>query len=1619
MFIEERGPSWRPTDLWDDLYSSLAEESRLDGPSDSHLRLLETKEVAQLLYNHEHPNQSPFTQKIPRPADGAFQRVHVPTFPRMDPLKVQQIMEEHAEVTGNSPSPQVHPPPPRIVPQGPPVVRLRESTAVITNNARRLEVLRDCVNCIFENKISDVRKTFPAVIRGLKHSVARQALCEQLAQHVKGSRAVLDHVQFDYVVRLMNAALSNESSLDEGGVATSFLPLATSICRKLSTGVIQFAYTCIQDHPVWDNQSFWETAYFQDVEKEIRTLYLPASSIPNPGPQQSMTQFRGRKPVLLDEPSALDLAAEQLRQVVYYSPERLKELAQMEDAILYSQATHYAHRIIYLKVPLSASLRSKGGQTSHAHAGDRDSLVNSMTNSSVVVSDSSSDEESGFNEGNVPDVSEQVVRFLKRFLENTFERVHVDVDRESTVAMLDDFKANMYEVVDIHIETLEAVQREITRLPPAQKATILPPMLIPGEELISEKEGLRGYLVPDGRGDDGVVGPLLIPAEGALFLTNYRLVFKGIPCDPGASEYRVFRSFPLMALTREKKVPHAELPQLMDVSEGLQLRAACFQLIKIGFDANVTSEDIEAFRKTVHRLRWPMSEYDLFPLSEGLAAFAAYHAAHGKEKTKNATLRGFAKKTLLKTAQKAGLRPKPATVKKRGGVAAQLHPYNTMAAFDNGRTRSMSTAGPVQHAESLENMMEREEDLDVRAGTLPAPASRYPRGPYVASEGDISHLASEADGPPHHPTVSNDARTLERLSETNYVQDWIRLGLGMQMTTHHGLLEGTLESRLSAGGQASSSAIPTLMLGGRGSRSEPFRISQVNSAYSLSRSYPALIPVPNALSDEGIRSVPTGHLPTSGNSSASVATPEHMCRTRRANVPTELQQLLSETEKTELEEVGFSQKQMGMKTDSASKVEFIPVDFTDVRHTKLAFKKLLRACLPSALAESSSSGKKEKAEIAAEPKINFYKCIEESGWYRQIQTLMQLSGAIVDLMDLQGASVMLCLEDGWDVTAQLSSIAQVCADPYYRTFAGFRTLVEREWLALGHRFSYRSCHTAACETSLFAPIFLQFLDIVYQILIQFPLSFEFNSRYLSFLAYHSISCRFGTFLFNSELERREAESVLADYGREMQRKSRRGAPASWESDEDLPALPVRSSISSSPPTGHFHHPSGGSSRLALLPSIFDFLEAQIMTSPIFHNFLYCPDPENPVLRPYSSPSKFEIWDFYLQDSLARGPWQDLTEPEDHTVDESLQQTSARRKSYSWSHLELPSSFAHLLEMHKNAEEDLGDMPPQFWQSIWDDLKPFESALAQGMELSPVDSESRSHLRLFHKKSTLDLLIRGKMAHSSSAAGLPSSVSAASAGKDGPPHLFERHNYSKPAKCDVCGELLWSFVKNGMRCQGCGINAHDRCTAEDGLGACPKTRTPPAPAPTREGTVKGTAPPAGDSGRGQAGATIGSFESQVSHSRTASSDGGTLVTPAHTKSVSTQQLYDQFSARPREEHSSHEGYLFKRGAFLKGLHQRYFVLDSIKHQLRYYDTKEDAHCKGFIDLKEVISASAVPSPPPLPGQKAEGMAFFEPLPGQKAEGMAFFELKTIKRVYHFGSMDSASAAEWVEKIQANL
>lgn len=307
-----------------------------------------------------------------------------------------------------------------------------------------------------------------------------------------------------------------------------------------------------------------------------------------------------------------------------------------------------------------------------------------------------------------------------------------------------------------------------------------------------------------------------------------------------------------------------------------------------------------------------------------------------------------------------------------------------------------------------------------------------------------------------------------------------------------------------------------------------------------------------------------------------------------------------------------------------------------MKDTKNSFKKLYRACIPNhgiaeATESSSASGYKVSSasfglnRLTSSNKISrkkagesnkvthsnsFLKQIHDSKWLDQIQLIISIANTIVEKIE-EGSSVMVCLEDGWDLTAQVVSLAELLLDPFYRTIDGFSLLVEREWLSMGHRFTRRNNHTADDQTG-FAPIFIQFLDCVHQCLNQYPNAFEFNYFYLEFLAYHSVSNRFATFLLDNEFER-------AQYGL-------------------LKSEPIKRSFS----TEQTHVTYKQFNQLGSdTKCVWDYILKVHYNSAKFFNFNYQPGVFNSAgLRPGSEIYKLKLWNYYVKDNLCTGPLYD-------------------------------------------------------------------------------------------------------------------------------------------------------------------------------------------------------------------------------------------------------------------------------------------------------------------------------------------------------------------------------------------
>eukprot|EP01083_Nonionella_stella_P045915 123022_1 len=156
------------------------------------------------------------------------------------------------------------------------------------------------------------------------------------------------------------------------------------------------------------------------------------------------------------------------------------------------------------------------------------------------------------------------------------------------------------------------------------------------------------------------------------------------------------------------------------------------------------------------------------------------------------------------------------------------------------------------------------------------------------------------------------------------------------------------------------------------------------------------------------------------------------------------------------------------------------------------------------------------------PEREFWSEIESTNYVMHLRQILKATLSVVFSVDIHNKSVVIHCSDGWDRTTQLCALAELCLDPYYRTFDGFMVLIEKEWLSYGHAFNRRTGHRDKNYTDdQRSPIFQQFIEVVWNLTEQFPTAFEFSSSFLATIMDHLFSCRFGTFLVDTEREKRE------------------------------------------------------------------------------------------------------------------------------------------------------------------------------------------------------------------------------------------------------------------------------------------------------------------------------------------------------------------------------------------------------------------------------------------------------------------------------------------------------------------
>ena len=195
--------------------------------------------------------------------------------------------------------------------------------------------------------------------------------------------------------------------------------------------------------------------------------------------------------------------------------------------------------------------------------------------------------------------------------------------------------------------------------------------------------------------------------------------------------------------------------------------------------------------------------------------------------------------------------------------------------------------------------------------------------------------------------------------------------------------------------------------------------------------------------------------------------------------------------------------------ENYANVEIVFLDIPNIHVVRESFRKLKDACF-------SSSDEKR-----------LFSNVESSCWLEYIKTIIKGAVKIADKVETCKCSVIVHCSDGWDRTSQLTSLVMLMLDPYYRTIIGFEVLIEKEWISFGHKFSQRIGHGEdKYNDAERSPIFVQFIDCVWQLTNQFPSAFEFNEKFLITILDHLYSCLFGTFLCNSELQRNNQQIRL-------------------------------------------------------------------------------------------------------------------------------------------------------------------------------------------------------------------------------------------------------------------------------------------------------------------------------------------------------------------------------------------------------------------------------------------------------------------------------------------------------------
>ncbi|CAL2050069.1 unnamed protein product [Caenorhabditis brenneri] len=643
--------------------------------------------------------------------------------------------------------------------------------------------------------------------------------------------------------------------------------------------------------------------------------------------------------------------------------------------------------------------------------------------------------------------------------------------------------------VEAHVESMRDVYLELSTGEHAKKDNFDPILVCPSEFLLSDP--IDCYLLASTEESNMSLNRLenLLPANGALFLTNYRVIFKGKSVDINATNGTIVQTLPLYSvesfkkLTSKRQIPSQLIEKGVKIEHIIAIRSSCAATILVAFDEDeINNMVIEKFLEVIENNCH--NSFAFYSLRKDVKV--TDNSSH-KFSTLNSAIRGFTKK-------------KP----------------------DNRRIRSHSShRGSVQISfEKIEELDHLKKNAYIRYAVIDYPriglnsksvklrmsaanldyniCPTYPGNFIVPSETNESEIAKVAKGFVDHrlPVVvwmHDNGSLLIRGSAFTSTDMVKKLKKAVNYRRNAPKLTGsmtgsqqTLHSKASSNEETTSNVVAGAEIKGAEAQMNYFAKLANSSQKVVTFALPTQYAEKTSFFNDGCTlSQTNGYSNRKHQNDALTITANGFPPAR------------------------FHRKALYVILEKGNAVKIPP----DLNAEAIMVRSVKESELRRSLQRARQICGKE---FQADSKTSMLEAINLSNWPQCVSRMIELSNGIVALMTLYNSSVAVCLEAGRSVTTILSSLSQLLSDPFYRTIDGFRVLVEKEWLSFGHFFHKEN---EMCSSS-----FICFMDCVYQISQQYPSVFEFSDFYINFLAYHSASGFFRTFVDYCEEKRLQSDA---------------------------------------------------------------------------------------------------------------------------------------------------------------------------------------------------------------------------------------------------------------------------------------------------------------------------------------------------------------------------------------------------------------------------------------------------------------------------------------------------------------